>query len=56
MRDPTQQIISEAECAALGHVRCEEVTFDEEVTRTWCPHCGADLTDDNEEAPDVGSD
>ena len=48
--------MAEAACAALGHIRCEEVTFDEEVTRLWCPRCGADLTDENEEAPDGGSD
>lgn len=56
MRDPTPQVISEAECAAHGHIRVEEITFYGKVTRTWCPRCGADLIDDNEEAPDGGSD
>lgn len=57
MRDPTQQIISEADCAALGHIRCEDQTLEGDVTRVWCPRCGYDLiANDNEEAPDAGSD
>lgn len=48
MRDPDAQVQADAECAAIGHIRCEEVTFDQEVTRTWCPRCGCDLTNDEE--------
>ena len=57
MRDPTQQIISEADCAALGHIRCEDQTLEGDVIRVWCPRCGYDLiANDNEVAPDAGSD
>lgn len=56
MRDPTAQLVAELECFTSGHIRVEDIAFYGEVTRVWCPRCGNDLTDENEEAPDGGSD